>query len=248
MSDAYNFPEPRLLSSWQEEMDTMAYHIKQQAAGEAALNILEAGCGSKWGVDLGNTRFKVTGVDTDKDALEHRKNKLGDLDICIHGDLRSVDLKGDAYDVVYNSYVLEHVAGAEAVLDNFMRWLKPGGILVLRIPNRDSVTGFLTRMTPFWFHVLYAKYIRRFKNAGKAGYGPYPTVFDKVVSRRGIHDYCRKHRLVMKAEYFGGLGRKSEQAHMIIEKILGSIISFVTFGRLSRQHIFIYIIEKPQRS
>jgi SAM-dependent methyltransferase len=247
MWNAAKLPKPHQLGSWVEEMATMANHIKQKAVvSNSGLNILEAGCGTMWAIDLEGIQYTLTGVDIDKNALEIRKNQQRDLDVAILGDLLNVNLGESEYDVIYNSYVLEHINGAEAVLENFVRWLKPGGILILRIPNRDSARGFLTRITPFWFHILYAKYILGDKNAGKPGRAPFPTFFDKVVSRKGIYGFCKKHGLLMKVEYGGGSGRKAHPVFMFLSNLIVWTLHLASFTRLSVKHaILIYVIEKP---
>ena len=111
----------------------------------------------------------LTGVDLNEDALHLRKCHSRDLQEAILGDLRTVSLEANKYDVIYNSFVLEHVQDAERVLDNFHRWLSPGGILILRIPDRQSVYGLLSRVTPFWFHVFYKRVHRRHQDGGQAG-------------------------------------------------------------------------------
>ncbi len=180
-----------------------------------------------WGLDMEDTQYTLTGVDLDKDALEIRMKQQRDIDIGILGDLRYVNLEENKYDVIYNSYVLEHINGAEGVLKNFMKWLKPRGILVLRIPNRDSARGFLTRITPFWFHIFYTKYIQGYKDAGNPGQAPFPTFYDKVVSRKGIYDFCKAYGLYIKAEYVGGRGRKNRWISRIVDKIMGWILHLV---------------------
>ncbi len=186
-------------------------------------------------------------MDIDKNELAIRKNQQGDLDISILGDLRDVILKENEYDVIYNSYVLEHIDGAERVLENFFRWLKPGGILILRIPNRDSVRGFLTWVAPFWVHLLYVKYILGDKDGGKPGHGPFPTYFDKVVSRSGIYTFCKKQGLTIKAEYSCGIRRGRRQIDTLLTNLMTGIIYLASFTKLTAKHpILIYVIEKPQ--
>jgi len=227
-------------------METVANHIKQKACNVGALNVLEAGCGMRWGLDLDGVQYTLTGVDIDQDALDIRKNKRGDLDIAILGDLRTVALKESAYDVIYNSYVLEHIDGAEDVLESFVRWLKPGGILILTIPNRNSALGFLTRITPFWFHVFYKKYVQGYKNAGKPGRAPFPTFYDEVVSRSGMHEFCEKHGLVMRAEYSVGHGSQNRWIFEFLESLLVWTVHLASFRRLSAKYAcLIYVIEKP---
>jgi SAM-dependent methyltransferase len=246
MRNVGKLPKLQQVSSWKEEMDTMANHIKQKACSNRALNILEAGCGTRWDLDLEPVQYTLTGVDIDKNALDVRKNQQRDLDIAILGDLRTVTLEESEYDVIYSSYVLEHVDGAEGVLKNFVRWLKPGGILILRIPSRDSARGFLSRITPFWFHIFYKKYIQGAENAGKPGHDPFPTFYDKVVSRSGIYEFCEKHGLVMRAEYGKGRRRKNRWIFWFLSSLLVWIVHFASFRRLSVKYVdLIYVIEKP---
>jgi 2-polyprenyl-3-methyl-5-hydroxy-6-metoxy-1,4-benzoquinol methylase len=167
------------LSSGLEEMNAIAAHIRHIARNDRSLDILEAGCGRRWGLDLEGVQYTLTGVDSDKNALDIRKNQQGDLDIAILGDLRTVDLEENRYDVIFNSYVLEHVDGAEDVLNNFVRWLKPGGIMILRIPNRASVKGFITRITPLWFHVIYKGIFRDTNMRGNQAM----TLFPHILTR-----------------------------------------------------------------
>lgn len=245
MRNVGKFPEPQQLGSWKQEMDTIANHIKQKACSDRALSILEAGCGRKWGLDLEDVQYTLTGIDIDQSALDIRKNHKRDLDIIILGDLRTVALRSE-YDIIYCNYVLEHIDGAEGILENFARWLKPGGILILRIPNRDSAAGFLTRITPFWFHIFYKKYIQGFKNAGKPGYAPYPTFYDEVVSRSGIYEFCEKHGLSMRAEYSLGHQRKKRRVFVFLSRLLVWIVHLASFGGLSVKYSSLtYVIEKP---
>jgi len=246
MRSAGKSPEPQKLASSKQEMETVANHIKQKACNGGALNVLEAGCGMQWALDLDGVQYTLTGVDVDQDALDIRKNKRGDLDIAILGDLRTVALKESEYDVICSSYVLEHIDGAEGVLKNFVRWLRPGGILILTIPNRDSAWGFLTRITPFWFHVFYKRYIEGYRNAGKPGRAPFPTFYDKVVSRSGMYEFCEKHDLVVRAEYSAGHGYKNRRIFEFLSSLLVWIVHFASFRRLSVKYAcLIYVIEKP---
>lgn len=55
------------------------------------------------------------------------QTKTRDLDVAIVGDITSIKLPMESFDVVYSSFVLELVPRADAALKNFVRWLKPGG-------------------------------------------------------------------------------------------------------------------------
>ncbi len=243
MSTKDNFPEPIKLDSWQAEIDTMAKHIIEHS--NSKIEILEAGCGNMWALDLKNTDYTLTGIDIDSQGLDKRINEQKDLDIGILGDLRDVDIDENMYDVIYNSYVLEHIQGAEQVLENFIKWLKPGGILILRIPNRESARGFLTRVTPFWFHIFYTRHLQGYKDAGKPGHAPFPTFYDRIVSRTGINRFCELHDLIIKAEYSGGHGRDNRSISMILDISSCWLLNLLTFNHYFSKHaILIYVIEK----
>jgi SAM-dependent methyltransferase len=230
------------------EQLTNAIKELYRSNGGRPIRILEAGCGARWAMrdDLTGVEYTLTGVDIYEQDLEIRKNKVKDLDEAIVGDLRTVELDADAFDIIYNSFVLEHVDGARRVLDNFQRWVKPGGKIILKIPDSDTCFGFYTRITPFWVHVFYKKYVEGNKNAGKPGFGPFPTYYDKVVSRKGIHEYCQAHGLSVDAEFaLGGyLERKAVLAYMANSLVW--LTQLVTLGRLAANHTGVaFVISRP---
>ncbi|MHB1952770.1 MAG: class I SAM-dependent methyltransferase [Sulfobacillus sp.] len=235
-----------LVNSERDELAFIKRHISPKARGESMLQILEAGCGREWPIDLGNIPYMLTGVDADKAALEYRKSVLKDLDVAIPGDLRQVDLGQNKYDVVYCSFVLEHIDGAEAVMDKFYTCLKPSGLLILRIPDRNSVYGFSTRLTPHWFHVFVYKHIFRIKNAGKEGFGPYRTFYDAVVSQNGMRRYAEKRALTIKGEYGSSYYLDNFGAMSFLARLYVRTLSLLSFGALAWEHNNLtYILEKP---
>jgi 2-polyprenyl-3-methyl-5-hydroxy-6-metoxy-1,4-benzoquinol methylase len=201
-----------------------------------AINILEAGCGRRWNLDLAGIKYKLTGVDINKEALEFRITHKRDLDRTILGDLRIVDLNPDKFDMIYCVDVIEHIKGVEQVLKKFFAWLRPKGLLILVFPDRDSVFGFFTRLLPHWVHILYYKYIRGLKNAGKPGFGPFPTYYDEIVSRNGIYDFCYRHGHNIVLEYgrpydlrlFGWLAAGA--------RILFKFIEYFSFKKLAADY------------
>lgn len=233
----------KLIENRDEEKKLLAKCIRQMARSGYPLNILEEGCGRQWPLDQHGVPFTLTGVDINEDALEYRK--ANDLHKAIVGDLRTINIEECEYDVIYSSFVLEHIDGAEHVLNNFMRWLKPGGILIIKVPDRNSVHGFITRVAPFWFHIFYKKYIEKRPNAGKPGFGPFPTFYDRIVFRNGIYEFCKKHGLIIRAEYGSGLYlNRSDFCSFQINLFL-KIFYFISLGRLASDYSDLtYVIEK----
>ena len=242
-----------IITSFKQEKAIIERFIRRKAKVNGcgrSLNILEAGCGREWALDLDSISYSLTGVDLDAEALRYRQDSAKDLDRGIVGDLRSVELENGQYDVIFNAYVLEHIKQAERVLENFQRWLKPGGLLILQFPDRNSVYGFLTRFTPYWVHVLYVRYLSpwRDENAGTGGYGPYPTFHELVVSREGMRTFCRKNNLLIEAEY--GSNRyiaESSGLRLLLIRSVVWFVRFVSFGSLEdRYNNMLYVVRKVE--
>ena len=233
--------------SWAHAMGIISDAIKAMKKPGQDIQILEAGCGNKWDLDIGQGGHVLTGIDMDAEALRIRLEVLKDLDHTLVGDLRAADFETQGFDVIYNSYVLEHVPGADQVLENFTRWLKPGGLLVITIPDPQSVYGFTARTTPHWFHVFYYRYIVGMPGAGTPGYAPYPVVYDPIVSRRGIREYCRRNGYALIAEYGTGCypGAKLSPKGRLVE-FYKKVMAVLSLGYLSADHNdLLYLIRKP---
>lgn len=233
------------LANWGEEEEMIARYIRQTVTN-GSIRILEAGCGQKWdqaellqGID-----YSLTGVDLDKAALERRQNILKDLDEAIHGDLSEVSFDNETFEVIFSSFVLEHLSNANEVMENFVKWLKPNGIIVLRIPDPQGVYGFASKVLPFQLHLLYSKYIVGKENPGKNGNAPYPVFYDEVVSRKGIFQFCQSHSLSIKEELCDAYFHKlTKRPYPVISKV-SKLVSGVSLGYLKSHRNLLYILQK----
>ncbi|HXS27037.1 MAG TPA: class I SAM-dependent methyltransferase [Steroidobacteraceae bacterium] len=201
------------------------------------LRILEAGCGRHWGLDL-SIPYSLTGIDLDRDALAART----DLDQAIVGDLTKAEFPPGSFDVIYCAFVLEHVKGAEQVLERFLRWLAPGGLLVIKVPDRDSAYGFLARVTPFWVHVLTYRWLLGYPEAATPGHGPYPTEYDAVISERGLARFCAAHGLGEPQ-----VGRLCSYAGRRLVTAGAFLIHALSAGRLAWRHNNLLLVARARR-
>lgn len=232
-------------TSWQDERAQLSAWVLEHGRTLGRLDILEAGCGLAWHLELDDLPFHLTGVDSDAAALAQRK-AAGDLDEAVLGDLRTVEFEPGSFDVVYNSFVLEHIEGAEQVLDHFVSWTRPGGILVLRFPDRDSSFGFVTRMSPHWFHVLYKRWIQGDPDAGKPGHAPFPTSYDPVVSLGGFRDHCRRRGLEIVEEWSYPVEAQSSRFAMQVVAKAARVLGALSFGRLEGGRAWLtYVVRVP---
>ncbi len=237
-------------NAWQERNRILSGYLREKFKRHSGrVKVLEAGCGRAWPLDLGELRLEITGVDADRDALDARVREVKDLDRPIVGDLRAVEFDREEFDIVYSCEVLEHIKGAEQVLKRLLKWLKPDGVVVLIFPDRDTVFGRATRYSPHWLHVAYHRYILGMKHAGTPGFGPYPTYYDDVISRRGMHSFCAKHGCRIALEYGRPPGEADWPGWFLHPyQILAPALSMLSGGTIAASHIgLIYGIEKTVR-
>ena len=162
------------------------------------LTVLRAGCQTPVG-ELGLDRLRDRGyeinvITVDEDiplaraALAAADGEGGPVTL---GDLRSVLLPPRSFDVVYCGFLLERIPHSALVLDRFVAALRPGGLLLLRIRDRDCAAAVLDRWAPEPLRrALWARL-----HPGEPG--PFPAVYDPLTSARGIQAYASSHGLVI---------------------------------------------------
>lgn len=238
--------EVRRLEDEREESVIFVDAIRGSQQENRPVRVLEAGCGRNWPFHITDVEMHITGIDLDADALRLRREVAADLDVGIVGDLRTVALQSEAFDAAYCSYVLEHVEGAEAALDNIACALRPGGRLLIRIPDGDSCFGWLAKRTPHKSHVWYRRYVQRKPHAGEPGHAPYPTVYDPVVSVRGMRRWADTRGFKIVDEfcvnsYLDVFGRARPIAQLLV-----AAMAKASRGRLSGTHNNLgFVMEKP---
>ncbi len=159
----------------------------------------------------------------------------------ILGDLRSVPLPPRSFDVMYCGFLLDRIPHAALVLDRFGAALRPGGLLLLRIRDRDCAAAALDRRTPEPLRrILWARL-----HAGEPG--PFPAIYDPVSSARGMQAYASAHGLVITRRETartatGPPGRLSGAVDAA-----RALIAWLSRGRLTDDHDeLLYVIRKPE--
>jgi 2-polyprenyl-3-methyl-5-hydroxy-6-metoxy-1,4-benzoquinol methylase len=100
--------------------------------------ILDVGCGrGQLGEAIRQIGWKVTGVENSPEACETARTRLDGL---IERDLHDFDgvaaeLKGRQFDALIFSDVLEHVYDPLGVLERYLAHVKPGGKVLISVPN-----------------------------------------------------------------------------------------------------------------
>lgn len=111
--------------------------------------VLDIGCGNgEFLMRMKQRGFKVEGTEWSPQSAARIPKDAG---IPVHvGDLLSLDLRPGSYDLISIWHVLEHVRQPDSTLRRVAELLKPGGTLIIAVPNADSRQA--RRFGPHWLH------------------------------------------------------------------------------------------------
>jgi ubiquinone/menaquinone biosynthesis C-methylase UbiE len=110
-------------------------------AGQAAAGrvVLDAGCGTGYGsrVLAASGAGQVTGVDVASAVLAMAASEMPASVRLQAGDLHKLDFEDDKFELIVCFEVIEYVGEPLTVLEELVRVLAPGGLLLVSSPNRD---------------------------------------------------------------------------------------------------------------
>ncbi len=155
------------------------------------MRVLDAGCGrGLHAIELDDDSY-VVGIDVSEDALAANTSS----DEKLVGDLQTYPLPANSFDIAVCWEVLEHIPRPFDAMDNMIGAIKPGGRLVLGVPNVFSPKALVAKFTPHSFHIWVYKHVFKFKVAGQPGYGPYRTYLRWDLRPDGIVGYAASRGL-----------------------------------------------------
>ena len=224
-----------------------ARYTRDYVAGrDGQVMILEAGCTTA-DDDLGVGGLRETGadivvslIDDDQPVTSAALGMDGSLADCVQGDLRRVPLPPRSQDIVLCSLLLQRIHNAELVLDRLVAAIRPGGLLLLHFGDRDSAAGFLDRVLPS----AARRAVWRQRRPDQPG--PYPAVYERLSSARGIQAYALMRELVIaERRALGGLAGTltGPPGFLAAQKL----IAWLSRGRLTAAHEeLLYVLRKPE--
>ncbi len=210
--------------------------------------IYEAGGGSATFIQPNiRAAAEVTVLDIDETQLQN--NTYADKKIL--GDVQEHRFPPGSFDLIVCYNVIEHLDTPPRALNLFFQALEPGGLLFIGAPNPNSFTGWITKLTPHWFHVAIYRIVFGRKSAGQPGQGPFRTVFHPVVTPTALMKYCRElgFKVIYFNEYAGDLLRQLSDRRPLLGRILDTILDIANGLTLWRHDLkngdFHIVLEKP---
>jgi 2-polyprenyl-3-methyl-5-hydroxy-6-metoxy-1,4-benzoquinol methylase len=151
----YVFPVDYLLNRLQAKRSVQIH----EANGKRADTVLDIGCGR--GLLLNQLRrlgWTVTGTELSDGAARFARDVLH-LDVKV-GDLRSLHFEEGTFDAVVLWHVLEHVHDPASLLHEVNKVVRPGGFVLVAVPNFGSVEAELCKAN--WFHLDVPRHLSHF--------------------------------------------------------------------------------------
>ena len=132
--------------------------------------VLDAGCGAGVPVTrILSENFDITGVDFSEKQIEMAKKNVPDATF-ICQDMTQLDFPAQSFDGICSYYAIIHIPRNEhrALLENFYRMLKPGGITLLCLGADDvpDDTHSFHNTQMYWSHFDEATYKLMLKEIG----------------------------------------------------------------------------------
>jgi SAM-dependent methyltransferase len=230
------------------DADLFVRYTRDYVAGRAGQQvlILQAGCTTAGG-DLGVGELQAAGadvtvslIDDDQPVTREALSTQEGLAGCVQGDLRTVPLPPRSHDIVLCALLLQRIEHAELVLDRLVAAIRPGGLLLLRFSDRDSAAGFLDRVLP----MAARRAVWHRRRPGQPG--PYPAVYERLSSARGVQAYALMRELVIaeRRALGGRAGTLAEPPGFLAAQ---KLIAWLSRGRLTAAHEqLLYVLRKPE--
>jgi 2-polyprenyl-3-methyl-5-hydroxy-6-metoxy-1,4-benzoquinol methylase len=234
-------------STWEEQVANLHAIVNRHTAGQEPVRVLEAGCGqypSEIGLD---GRARIVGIDVSAPQLE--RNEWADEKIL--GDITTYDFDADDFDVIACWDVLEHLPDPDRALERFVHAVRPGGLVVVKVPNVLSGKGLITKLSPHWFHVLVYKHVFGYPNPGKDDSPPFPTFLRLSMAPKALRRFAERRG--MSVEMCGTYEadkqenvRKKVKLTGVAWRLARGFVRIVTFGYVDPEATeLIFVMRKP---
>jgi ubiquinone/menaquinone biosynthesis C-methylase UbiE len=159
MSDPEDFTGERFVPGARGEIWYEHWHRYHFAAHLVhGAEVLDVACGSGYGSALlARHAARVTGAEISPEAVDRARKQYAavpNLELR-QADCSALPMADASFDAVVSFETIEHIAAQEAFLDEALRVLRPGGVLILSCPNKLEYSDKRNFVNPFHTRELY---------------------------------------------------------------------------------------------
>ncbi|MBV8849714.1 MAG: class I SAM-dependent methyltransferase [Methylobacteriaceae bacterium] len=202
--------------------------------GTRPISVYEAGGGSTSYISL--TGLSVTHITlVDIDPRQVSRNDIAHETIV--GDLQTIELPAESFDLVICYNVIEHLPRLSDALQRMSRVVQRNGLIVIGAPVPMSLNGLAARFTPHFVHVWICRHLLKWPDAGKPGCAPFPVAYHRLVDPQALQAHVKALGLepVYFRSYFGSLAEEMARKNPLLGRLLigtTNAVNRVTFGAL----------------
>ena len=121
--------------------------------------LLDIGCSSGGFLSsLKNSGFQLHGIEASSTVTQKAIENSGAQ--VYAGEINDAPFPPSSFDVITGFHVLEHVYNLKETMDRLWKWLKPGGILYLHVPNIEALEARMFRS--FWYGLELPRHLYHF--------------------------------------------------------------------------------------
>lgn len=150
--------------NWDDEL--LRGEILRALGADSRVLDLGAGAGIVGQMNFAGKAARICGIDPDRSVLRNPH-----LDEAKIAGGESIPYEGASFDLVFADNVLEHLPDPAAVFREVARVLVPGGLFLVKTPNRRHYVSLIARSTPHSFH----EWLNR--KRGRAASDTFPTLY-----------------------------------------------------------------------
>jgi SAM-dependent methyltransferase len=120
--------------------------------------LLDVGCATgRFLQQMAAVGWRVSGIELDPVAAATARTVTPDVVI---GDPSQIELPAASFDLVTAFHVVEHLPDPATALRNMLRWLAPGGLMIVEVPNVGGWGGSL--FGRFWSGLDFPRHLVHF--------------------------------------------------------------------------------------
>lgn len=193
--------------------------------------VLDVGCGARLHVAV-PPGIRVLGVDV---SLAQLRRNTTTTHLAV-ADAGRLPVATGSLDAAVSWDVLEHLPDPDAALHELARVIRPGGVVVLGLPNVLSLKGVVTRCTPWLVHVWVYRHVLGDASVGTDASDQFPTTLRLSLRPAGLVRTARRLGLevVLLETYEGPVPQHLRRRHRVADYLLRAarlLSRAITLGR-----------------